>query len=191
MKILDIQPGTFLGRVGSSEPGQVFIKRVDESLGRIEVMNGRINPDSPSTSGEGVLAKLQFEKLSQENSSVHVSYDLRDETVEQISSGSYHSSVDAVFEPDEFALLPNYPNPFNGETIIRFQLPSEQRVQLYVFNVRGQRVATLVDEQLPGGYHKITWSGRNDDGRQVASGIYIYLIQAGPHRQSKKMTIIK
>ena len=191
LRILDIQPGTFLGRVGSSEPGQVFIKRIDEDRGRIEVMGGRISPDSPSTSGGGVVARLQFEKLSQENSSVHVSYDLRDETAEQISSGSYQSSVDAVLEPDDFALLNNYPNPFNGETIIRFQLPSEQRVQLYIFNVRGQRVATLVDEQLPGGYHKVTWSGRNDDGRQVASGIYIYLIQAGPHRQSKKMTIIK
>jgi len=61
---------------------------------------------------------------------------------------------------------------------------------MYVLNIRGQRVATLIDEQMDPGYYKVTWLGRNDDGRQVASGIYIYLIQAWHHRQSKKMTIL-
>jgi len=57
--------------------------------------------------------------------------------------------------------------------------------------VRGQRVATLVDEEYEAGYHLVRWNGRSDDGRQVASGIYIYLLQAGPHRASKKLTFIK
>ncbi|MFC1628183.1 kelch repeat-containing protein [Gemmatimonadota bacterium] len=191
LKFLNLQPGTFLGRAGGKDQNLLSVKRVDEELGRIEVMYGRIDSESPEVSGSGQLASIQFEKLSRENSMVDIQYDLRDRRAEIISSAQYQTDVTAIRIPTDFALLQNYPNPFNGETIIRFQLPAEQRVQLYIYNIRGQRVATIVDERMEAGYHRVTWQGRNDDGQRVGSGIYIYLIQAGPNRQSKKLTYIK
>jgi len=122
---------------------------------------------------------------------VTVAYELWDSQAELLTQAQYTTEVHALRIPGEFALLQNYPNPFNGETIIRFQLPKAARVQMYVFNIRGQRVATLIDEQMDPGYHKVTWNGRNDDNRLVASGIYIYLIQADRNRASQKLTIIK
>jgi len=187
----DVQPGTFLGRTGGSDPNLLFVERVDEEAGLIELMFGRIDPDEPDVSGGGRLATLQFEKLSRENSEVSIEYDLRTSRAEVLTAGIYTTNVTAVRIPDEFALLQNYPNPFNGQTTIRFQLPTRQRVRMYIYNVRGQRVATLLDQQMEPGYHRITWEGKSDDSRQVASGIYIYLIQAGRHRLSKKLTYIK
>ena len=64
-------------------------------------------------------------------------------------------------------------------------------MSLYLFNVRGQLVRTLLDEEMEPGYHKVTWDGRTGNGQTVASGIYIYLIQAGRDRRSLKLTSIK
>ncbi|MFC1545726.1 T9SS type A sorting domain-containing protein [Gemmatimonadota bacterium] len=154
-------------------------------------MLGRIDPADPEVSGNGLLAALQFKKLSREDSSVRVAYELWDRNAEMISQAVYEADVSLLRVPEDFELLQNYPNPFNGETMIRFKLPTEQRVQLYVYNIRGQRVATIIDEQMEAGYHRVTWTGKNDDGRQVGSGVYIYLIQAGQHHKSKKLTYIK
>ncbi|MFC1499824.1 kelch repeat-containing protein [Candidatus Zixiibacteriota bacterium] len=191
LALLDVQPGTFLGRAGGQDETLVAIKRIDEELGRIELMYGRLDELEPEVSGSGRLASLQFRKLSEENSTLDIRYDLRNGHAERLVSDQYQTSVTARWIPTDFALMQNYPNPFNGETIIRFQLPAERKVQLYIYNIRGQRVATVVDRQMEAGYHRVTWNGLNDDGRQVSSGIYIYLIQAGPHRQSKKLTYIK
>jgi len=191
LRLLEISPGTFLGREGAAGNNLITLKRVSEETGTIELMLGRIAPERPEVAGSGRLATLRFEKLSEENSDLALHYDLRDRRADAVVTGAYATTVEALRLPDSFALLPNYPNPFNAETVIRFQLPTAQRVRFYVLNVRGQRVATLADREYEPGYHTIRWDGRSDDGRRVASGIYIYLIQAGPHRASKKMTIIK
>ncbi|MFC1629524.1 FlgD immunoglobulin-like domain containing protein, partial [Gemmatimonadota bacterium] len=191
LEFIEVVPGSFLGRTTGDRQSQLFMKRVKGELGLIELMFGRIQTESPEASGNGRLATVRFRKLSRENSAVRVSYDLKNRRAETVTAGTYETSVAAIRVPKDFELLQNYPNPFNGETMIRFQLPAQERVQLYVYNIRGQRVATIIDEQMDAGYHRITWNGRNDDGRKVGSGVYIYLIQAGPHRQSKKLTYVK
>ncbi|MFC1530263.1 kelch repeat-containing protein, partial [Gemmatimonadota bacterium] len=172
LKLLNLQSGTFMGRVGGRTQNLLEVTRADEEQGIIEVMYGRIDQADPEVSGSGLLASLQFEKLTTEDSVVEVRYDLRDREAETITSGQFRSSVTARWIPAEFELLQNYPNPFNGETTIRFQLPTERRVQLYLYNIRGQRVATILDAQMDAGYHRVTWNGRNDDGVPVSSGIY-------------------
>ncbi len=72
------------------------------------------------------------------------------------------------------SLVGNHPNPFNPMTVIRFALPTTQDVELSVFDVRGQRVRTLVHGTMPAGHHEVTWQGRDEGGRQVASGTYFY-----------------
>jgi hypothetical protein len=82
--------------------------------------------------------------------------------------------------PSEFRLYQNYPNPFNPETEIKFQLAQDSYVTLSIFNVSGERIRTLVNEQKEAGYHRAIWDGRDESGRQVASGIYLYRIEATP-----------
>ncbi len=93
--------------------------------------------------------------------------------------------------PAAYRLSGNYPNPFNPTTEIAFELPESQHVNLVVYSVSGQRVATLKNEQLPAGRHAVLWTGRNDGGEMVASGIYFYRMKAGVFSKTLKMTLIK
>jgi predicted extracellular nuclease len=90
-----------------------------------------------------------------------------------------------------FALYPNYPNPFNPETRIRFQLPQKSGVELVVYDMLGQRVRTLVTEIMDAGLHQVTWDGLNYDGNEVASGMYIYRIKAGGYFANQKMLLVR
>ena len=88
--------------------------------------------------------------------------------------------------PDEFSLGQNYPNPFNPSTEITFALPSPTHVRLGVYNIRGQKVTSLVDRYLGAGSHTVTW-----DGTGLASGIYIYRISTEENTVSRKMLLLK
>lgn len=88
--------------------------------------------------------------------------------------------------PHAFALSQNYPNPFNPTTTIRFSLRSQERVSLKIFNVLGEEVATLLDDQLPAGVHSRTW-----DATGMASGMYFYRLQAGGLVAAKKLVLLR
>ena len=92
--------------------------------------------------------------------------------------------------PARFALGPNYPNPFNPSTIIPYQLPTATHVRLEVFNLLGQRIATLVDGTRPAGFHTATWHATDGAGRAVAAGVYIYRMTVGEERQTGRMVLI-
>lgn len=70
--------------------------------------------------------------------------------------------------------LSNYPNPFNPETKIRFELPEPAQVSLIIYNLLGEEVRTLVNTDLEANFHTIRWDGKNDSGEEVPSGVYIY-----------------
>jgi hypothetical protein len=93
--------------------------------------------------------------------------------------------------PNLFALSQNYPNPFNPQTHIVYQLPEAGPVLLTVYNVMGQAVCQLVDEQQPAGEHTVTWQGLDEAGRPVASGIYFYQLTAGEFVETRKMLLLK
>lgn len=94
--------------------------------------------------------------------------------------------------PTKFDLLQNFPNPFNPETSIRYNLPAASQVKLEIFDVLGRKVRTLVNgEQKNAGYHSTLWNGRDDSGRQVASGVYIYRIVSDQQSLSRKMILMK
>jgi len=88
--------------------------------------------------------------------------------------------------PDSYKLGANYPNPFNPATVIHYQLPESAHVRLDVFDITGRRVAALVDETRHAGNHKTTF-----DASGLASGVYIYRMQAGEFVQSQKMILVK
>jgi len=94
--------------------------------------------------------------------------------------------------PDKFALLPNYPNPFNPETTIRYDLQQRSEVKLQVFNLLGQEVRTLVNKELQAaGAQSVRWDGKNNSGITLPSGVYIYRISAGNFTASRKMVLMK
>ncbi|MCK4654853.1 MAG: right-handed parallel beta-helix repeat-containing protein [Candidatus Cloacimonetes bacterium] len=88
-------------------------------------------------------------------------------------------------------LFQNYPNPFNPETAISFQLSADSKVDLKVYNIKGQKVKTLVNELLPAGEHSAIWNGRDDNNKPVGSGIYFFKLRAGKFTETKKMILLK
>ncbi len=99
------------------------------------------------------------------------------------------SSSSAV--PKDFVLEQNYPNPFNPNTNIRFQLRKDERVQLKIYNMLGQEVGTLVNENYAAGTHTVVWDSRDNRGKAVASGIYLYKMTAGGFTETKKMNLLR
>lgn len=93
--------------------------------------------------------------------------------------------------PNVFRLYTNHPNPFNPKTTIGFALPTAQPVKLAVYSLDGRKIATLLDEPRSAGTHEVTWMGLDDAGQPVASGSYLYRLDAGPYRQVMKMTLMK
>ena len=100
-------------------------------------------------------------------------------------------STDEELIPDEFALHQNFPNPFNPTTSIQFDLPSQEKVNIVIFDVMGRNIRTLMNENLNAGYHNIQWDAKNDLGESVSAGMYIYILNAGEHRSVKKMVLLK
>ena len=94
--------------------------------------------------------------------------------------------------PDVYALKQNFPNPFNPVTQIRYQLPEESVVTIQIYDIMGRVVRSLVsNEKELTGYHQVTWNGTNNHGDGVSAGMYLYVIQAGKFRDTRKMVLMK
>ncbi|MEZ4701371.1 MAG: cytochrome c peroxidase [Rhodothermales bacterium] len=112
-------------------------------------------------------------------------------SVSEDTAGELRVATNDDAVPATFDLSQNYPNPFNPSTTIRFSLAKPIDVTLEVYNLLGQRVRTLVQDQLDAGIHAITWDGTGDDGREVASGSYIYRISTPNFTSSRTMVFAK
>ena len=93
--------------------------------------------------------------------------------------------------PTDFSLEQNYPNPFNPTTQISFALPNVSFVRITVYNVSGELVKTLVNDEMSAGIYTMTWNGTDDFGRSVSSGVYIYRMQADKFVNARKMVLLK
>jgi len=93
--------------------------------------------------------------------------------------------------PSGYRLAQNYPNPFNQNTVIEVDLPQNGDLALDVFNILGQRVATVFDGTLDAGFYHFDWNGSDYDGRALASGIYFYRLRIGNHTETRKMVLLK
>lgn len=93
--------------------------------------------------------------------------------------------------PTSFALLQNYPNPFNPSTAIAFEIPKREHVKLSVYNTMGQLVRTLMNTERPAGSHTVLWNGKDNQGREVASGVYFYELVTGSFSKTAKMLLVR
>ncbi|MFH2035978.1 MAG: T9SS type A sorting domain-containing protein [Candidatus Zixiibacteriota bacterium] len=92
---------------------------------------------------------------------------------------------------ENYYLKQNYPNPFNPTTTIEFELTRKSNVELTVYDILGRKVANLINQQMPVGSHTINWYGRNQNGDNVASGIYFYKIKTDQFSDTKKMVLVR
>jgi hypothetical protein len=104
--------------------------------------------------------------------------------------------IDAIVKidgslPDGFHLWQNHPNPFNSATEIRYDLPRSYQVRIDIFNLLGQKVATLVDESKSAGIWRTIWNGNNDRGEKVTSGIYFCRMEVGKFQAIRQMLYLK
>ncbi|MBD3376117.1 T9SS type A sorting domain-containing protein [candidate division KSB1 bacterium] len=99
--------------------------------------------------------------------------------------------VKSISLPSQLRLAKNYPNPFNPGTTIEFDLPASSPVVVSVYDITGKKIATLLDGSLSAGTHQTHWSGRNDDGEYVGSGMYFYRLQALGQSRVGKMNLIR
>ena len=104
---------------------------------------------------------------------------------------SFGLGVEVASIPELFALHQNFPNPFNPTTQIQYDLPEEQNVTIAIYDVTGRSIRALMNLKQNAGYHSIQWDAKNDVGEIVAGGMYIYTIQAGDFRATKKMVLLK
>ena len=88
-------------------------------------------------------------------------------------------------------LAQNYPNPFNPETIIDYQVPENGLGELYIYNVLGQKVRTLVNDVKSAGTYQVLWDGRDDAGNRLATGMYIYQLRGKNAMITKRMIMVK
>ena len=114
------------------------------------------------------------------------------EIVDELLGGSRTTIEETKdFLSANFGLLQNYPNPFNPETTIEYQIPSKSRIKLEIFNIRGQKVVTLVDNKQDAGFHSIKWDGKDDTEIIVSSGVYLYRLQANDFVNIKKLVLVR
>lgn len=121
-----------------------------------------------------------------------IDYSLRGAIINGVQYGTISGiAAGSVQLPKEFALLPNYPNPFNPETVISYQLSVIREVDLSIYNLLGEKIVTLVRERQPASSYRITWNGRDAAGAALSSGIYICRLRAGDRAQSRKMVLLR
>lgn len=101
------------------------------------------------------------------------------------------TSVEAFENISGYKLLNNYPNPFNPSTNIAFEIPRRENVTLKVFNINGELIKILVNQNLSAGRYDVVWDGKNEFGADVTTGVYIYQLNAGHFSKSNRMILLR
>jgi len=163
--------------------------KVAESSGAIEIMNNTDKLSISYTINIDAGEHLRWVLTSDEGKE----YGLLNGSGEIVVGGDITGfTLNKVPEiPLTYSISQNYPNPFNPLTSISYEIPKESIVRISVYNLRGQKVADLVSEMHPAGYHNVMWNSMDMSGKPVSSGVYIYTIQADEFRAVKKMVLMK
>ena len=130
-----------------------------------------------------------IDKHDEKDSEIRISYLFFDDNFRLISKGD--SVIHKHSMPTEFSLMQNYPNPFNPSTNIRFSIPKDSYVRLYVYDINGKIVDEIINGYLNPGVHNVEWRGTDIYGREVSSGVYFYSIESPEYSKSYKMVFVK
>ena len=170
----------------------LFIKRTENSEGVAEIVVAPLDNKSLSHWEDDIFRVNFTSDKHGYTGMISIAYDLRDKNGTVLSSGVFEHRLEIISTlPKEYALHNNYPNPFNPVTTIEFDLPVSGRVNLKIFNLLGEEVTTLLQEEFEAGRHSVIWDGLNNAQNNVSSGVYFYSIKSGSFRAVKKMILIR
>ncbi len=162
---------------------------IPTGAGEVWVLNGQ--PEAVSATS-GLLSQLHFKALNDQA----IGSAIRVDALELFDSDARLNSIatqglEVTVAPEKFALLQNYPNPGNPSTVISYTLARDSKVNLTIYNTLGQTVKTLVDGYQAANIYKVVWDGRDDSGKEVASGVYFYRLVAGDFSATKRLIVLK
>ena len=165
---------------------------VNYPLGRSLDDKFTIQIDTDSTKNGGVIPDVLV-PFTQENM---IAMFVNSEDVELNYAIEYLNSISSIidgqsFQPKTVQLLANYPNPFNPQTRIKYFLPNSMHVRITIYNIKGQKITTLVDGHREAGYNTAIWNGINSQGRNVGSGVYFTKITADNYIKVRKMVLVR
>ena len=172
--------------------GNFFIEE-ESTDGLVRFVVAGINP----VGGFNELFKMNLEVLNgfSDATSINlINLRLNESSIIDLASSSElsHSVLSAEDEiPYQFTLHNNYPNPFNPETNIQFDIPQELPVKLAIYDLSGKEVNILVQDTFAPGKYKVMWNGKDQYGQPVSAGMYICQIEAGNFRNTKKLILLK
>ncbi|MCY3764725.1 MAG: T9SS type A sorting domain-containing protein [Gemmatimonadetes bacterium] len=169
---------------------QTLFVSANHAPGRLDL--GAVKVDGQGVSGDGKLVELIFKTEGAASSGdFRVSEGVLiglDGAIDRLTN----VDLDRLSSlPGEYELDQNVPNPFNPSTVIGYRIPEAGPVRLAIYNLLGQEVRVLVDLYMEAGSFTATWDGKDEMGRQVSSGIYLYRIQAGGFSASRRMLFLK
>ncbi|MBN1213238.1 MAG: T9SS type A sorting domain-containing protein [candidate division Zixibacteria bacterium] len=183
--------------------------RIDNVAGNIFIDLIRNGADSVLGPGHYLLVEIHFtadghtgssaiDTLISDSSVVYVLNDRNQQVTPAVIPGTINIDIPTAVDdglpdglPGKIALMQNYPNPFNITTNINFELPLKTFVQLEVYNILGQKVNTLIEQELSAGTYSVIWDGNFDSGRVAASGIYFYRLMTVSNSLVRKMVLVK
>ena len=157
-----------------------------------QVALGSMKVDGQAATGDGNLVEVSFRTV---DTPLPTDFQILDGVLVDLAG-----NIDAINNieigslkplPTDYGLGQNVPNPFNPSTNISYQLPESGDVRLVVYNLLGQEVRSLVRETMEAGFHTVVWDGKDELGKQVASGIYFYRLQAGTFTDARRMMLLK
>ena len=158
---------------------------ISEGDQKIDVIRGK--------SGKEKLILVFYVTDAPSNAFAKIPYSLKDNrgniwnfTV-KVTTGEGDGSAPEAFD----ALYENFPNPFNPTTTIKYSLKENRHTKLVIYNSLGQVICTLVNDRQDAGIHNVRWDGKDEFGKQVSSGLYIYRLKAGSFVKTRRMTMLE
>lgn len=187
LKLLSVQNGEYLKQAYQAAPSfrqfnrdsSAFLYAVT-GLGRTE--NTNIEP-SP-------IITLRFKNSAEDNLHLSFEYKLRNDDGEIIESSGISTTLVSMV-PSQYSLRQNYPNPFNPSTTIRYEIPTESFVTITVYDILGRQVKTLAQKEHVPGYHEVHWNGKDQNSKQVASGMYFCHLYSKDYSKIQKMVLLR
>ena len=162
--------------------------RIDDNPGEVTVFAHRLDG---GVAANGSLLRLRLRPQRAVTATSLEIHQLATTGTEGVRALQAPRSFQVRLVPDHFALHSNYPNPFNPETTITYDIATSVDVRLTIFDVLGQRVRTLTDETLGAGRYRAVWNGLDGSGRAVGSGTYFVTLVAGEFRSASKVLLLR
>ena len=172
-----------------------FVPVVGHRDGVVRIVWVDMTGSMPVRLDSGSELILKFEVLGEECG--YGSIDLLEGTELADGSGAVIAtevrggSVNIERRPERYRLFQNFPNPFNAQTYIRYSLPQDSHVDVSIYDIAGRRIITLVGRVESAGTRNVVWDGRDVDGREVSSGMYLCRLSAGEFTETRKMILIR